>query len=111
MKMKKNNLLYNSENTKIASIAEACQKSFEQDEIKRNCKKIASGIIFRLHINKNSVELTTILGDGSAQDNFHAISDWILDNEPDLMHYSHEKTEEYTLKLANILDEARYNLY
>ncbi len=111
--MKTNNqyLSYNTKNKKLASIVEKVEQSFRQDLVRQNCQKVASGIIFRLRIDPNAKELTTILADGSDPDNYHAITSWVLENEPDLTMYSHDITEKYTLELTNILDEILNSQY
>ncbi len=105
MKTNNQHLSYNSKNKKLASIAQTVEQSFKQDLVKQNCQKVASGIIFRLHIDPNTRELSTFLADDSDPDNYHAITSWMLKNEPNLTEYSHGITEKYTSKLVNIIDE------
>ncbi len=105
MKINKKNFLYNKNNKDLTEIVDTVCNNINLESIKSNCQQVAHGVIFRLNINPDGKELTTIIGDGSDYDNFHAVSSWVFENEPNLTVYNHDITEEYTSELMNILED------
>ena len=77
--------------------------SIEQQKVK-NYQHVALGILQRLNIHPEAMHLSTVLGSCTPRNNLIAVTEWIIEDEPNLELFGRGVIDEYESRLIDELE-------
>ena len=70
----------------------------------KNYQHVAMGVLQRINIHPEAKDLSTILGSCTPRKNLTAVTEWIIEDNPNLESFGREAIEEYTARLKSELE-------